>query len=264
MPGPGEIVAKMQNTPYAAAFRKLFGAHIFDDPQQAYTQALLAIEHFELEDASFHPYTSKYDDYLDGKTALTERELRGLALFDDPQRGNCASCHPDRKGADGSHPLFTNYQFEALGVPRNPQIPANAAPGYFDFGLCGPVRQDQTQELKYCGMFKTPTLRNVATRAVFFHNGGFHSLRDALRFYVQRDTDPRRWYPLTPTGDALKFDDLPESLRKNVDVIDEPLTRKEGAAPAWSEADIDDVLAFLGTLTDRDVQRVAADRVSRE
>src|ERR1039458_955720 len=73
---------------------------------------------------------------LDGKLLLSPRELRGLALFEDPQRGNCASCHPDCKGVDGSHPLFIDYQFEALGVPRNPQIQANAARGYFDQGLC--------------------------------------------------------------------------------------------------------------------------------
>jgi cytochrome c peroxidase len=105
---------------------------------------------------------------LDGKLLLSPRELRGLALFEDPQRGNCASCHPDRKGVDGSHPLFTDYQFEALGVPRNPQIQANAARGYFDQGLCGPLRSDQATQHQYCGMFKTPTLRNVATRRVFF------------------------------------------------------------------------------------------------
>jgi cytochrome c peroxidase len=146
-----------------------------------------------------------------------------------------------------------------LGVPRNSQIPANADPTYFDRGLCGPLRQDQALEPKYCGMFKTPTLRNVAARAVFFHNGKFHSLREALQFYERRDTDPGLWYPPAPDGGALKFDDLPESLRMNIDTVDEPLTRKEGAMPAWSETDIDAVLAFLQTLTDRDVRLVTVD-----
>jgi cytochrome c peroxidase len=252
---PEEVAAKLQRAPYAEEFRKLFGAEVFDDPAMAYAQALAALERFELEDASFHPYNSKYDDYLDEKAQLSEQERRGLALFDDPKRGNCASCHLDRKGANGSHPLFTDYQFEALGVPRNPEIRANAAQTYFDMGLCGPLRTDQalaTGHQKYCGLFKTPTLRNVATRGVFFHNGRFHTLKDALRFYVRRDTDPRLWYPLSAAGAVNKFDDLPEALRGNVDTIDEPLTRKEGAAPAWSDAEIDDVIAFLQTLTDRD------------
>jgi cytochrome c peroxidase len=252
--GPGEIVARLQRASYAADFRKAFGPQIFDDPPKAYAALLTALERFELDDPSFHPYNSKYDDYLDGKAKLTKQEQHGLALFDDSQRGNCASCHLDRKGMDGSHPLFTDYQFEALGVPRNPEILANASPDYFDMGLCGPIRTDQAKESKYCGLFKTPTLRNVAIRGVFFHNGRFHTLKEALRFYVQRDTDPERWYPVSPSGTVDKFDDLPPSLRANIDVIDEPLTRSKGASPAWSDAEIDDVIAFLQTLTDRDAK----------
>jgi cytochrome c peroxidase len=252
-PSAAAVVEKLRHARYAWRFRRLFGDRIFEDVPRAYAQALLAIERFELEDASFHPYSSRYDDYLDGTVRLDERELRGLALFDDPQRGNCASCHPDRKGADGSHPLFSDYQFEALGVPRNGEIRANAARDYFDQGLCGPVRADQRGQQQYCGMFKTPTLRNVATRRVFFHNGRFHSLREALRFYVQRDTDPQLWYAQL-AGRVSKFDDLPPASRGNVDVIDEPLTRSAGAQPAWNEQEIEDVMAFLQTLTDRDAQ----------
>jgi cytochrome c peroxidase len=118
--------------------------------------------------------------------------------------------------------------------------------------VCGPLRQDQSGQLKFCGLFKTPTLRNVATRSVFFHNGRFHTLKEALRFYVRRDTDPQLWYPKTSSGTVIKFDDLPGPLRGNIDVIDEPLTRKQGEAPAWSDAEIEDVIAFLETLSDRD------------
>ena len=64
----------------------------------------------------------------------------------------------------------------------------------------------------------TPTLRNVATRRVCFHNGHFHPLKEALRFYVRRDTDPKSWYPVSSSGGVTKFDDLPTSLRGNVDI----------------------------------------------
>jgi len=252
-PSPAAVVGKLKRATYARDFRRQFGRRIFQHPDHAYAQALLAIERFELEDPSFHPYSSRFDAFLDGSAALNAQELRGLVLFDDPGRGNCASCHPDRKGADGSHPLFTDYQFEALGVPRNPQIRANAAHDYFDQGLCGPLRNDQAAKAQYCGMFKTPTLRNVATRSVFFHNGRFHTLRDALRFYVQRDTDPQLWYPAANHG-MSKFDDLPPARRSNVDVIDLPLTLAQGARPIWNDAEIDDVIAFLRTLSDRDAQ----------
>jgi cytochrome c peroxidase len=247
------VVEKLRRARYAGEFRRLFGRRIFQHPERAYARALLALERFELEDPSFHPYSSRFDAWLDGTAALDAQELRGLALFDDPRRGNCASCHPDRKGADGSHPLFTDYQFEALGVPRNPQLRANAARGYFDQGLCGPLRSDRTAQQQYCGMFKTPTLRNVAARSVFFHNGRFHTLRDALRFYVQRDTDPQLWYPEEKNA-VVKFDDLPAASRGNVDVTDLPLTLGKGAQPIWNDAEIDDVIAFLRTLSDEDTQ----------
>ena len=249
-----DVAAKLKRTDYADDFRKVFGEQIFEDPQAAFAALLTALERFQLDDSSFHPFSSKYDDYLDGKATLTAQELRGLALFDDPKRGNCATCHLDRKGVNGAHPTFTDYQFEVLGVPRNPEIRANVAPDYFDMGLCGPIRADQTGQEKFCGMFKTPTLRNVAARRVFFHNGRFHTLRDALRFYVRRDTDPQLWYPVTASGAVDEFDDLPEKLRVNVDVIDEPLTHKIGQSPVWTDAEIDDVIAFLNTLTDRDVE----------
>ncbi len=245
-----EVVDRIRHATYAPDFKRAFGADIFNDPERAFQQMLRAIERFELEDASFHPYDSKFDFYLDDKVSLTPQEQRGLALFNDPQRGNCASCHLDRPGADGSHPLFTDYQFEALGVPRNREIKANANAGYFDSGLCGPLRKDQASQSQYCGMFKTPTLRNVARRQVFFHNGRFHSLREALRFYVQRDTAPQRWYPLGPNGIEKKFDDIPPQFRRNVDVVDLPLTLSKGQAPFWNDSDIDDVIAFLETLDD--------------
>jgi cytochrome c peroxidase len=251
---PEAVAARLKRAAYAKDFREVFGVDAFNDSGKAYSESLLAIERFELEDESLHPYTSKYDDYLDGKIALTPQELRGKALFDDPQRGNCAVCHPDRKGVDGSHPLFTDFQFEALGVPRNREILANATPTYFDEGVCGPLRTNLSAQSKYCGLFKTPTLRNVATRATFFHNGRFHTLKEVLRFYVQRDTDPKLWYPASDGGVATKFDDLPPPHRGNVDVVDRPLTSSEGAEPIWTQAEIDDVIAFLETLTDRDAQ----------
>ena len=78
-------------------------------------------------------------------------------------------------------------------------------------------------------------------------------MKEALHFYFRRDTDPQLWYPVSSAGAVIKFDDLPPALRANVDVIDEPLTRKEGEAPVWTDAEIDNVIAFLETLNDRDV-----------
>jgi cytochrome c peroxidase len=93
-------------------------------------------------------------------------------------------------------------------------------------------------------------LRNVATRSVFFHNGRYHTLEDVMRFYVERDTDPRKWYPTLPSGKVDKYDDLPARYRDNIDVADAPLDRKLGGKPALNEAEIRDVIAFLKTLND--------------
>ena len=247
---PAAVVAKLRAAPYASAFRSAFGRDVLGDVHTAYTAALEAIETFELDDPSFHPFTSKYDAYLDGRAQLSSQERQGQKLFDDPKRGGCELCHIDTKGANGAHPVFTDFQFEALAVPRNSEIPANRDPHYYDLGLCGPLRRDQSKKKTFCGLFKTPTLRNVATRRAFFHNGKFHTLRDALRFYVERDTDPKKWYPSERHGAVRMYDDVPAVYRSNVDVIDPPLASERGTKPVWSERDIDDVIAFLKTLDD--------------
>ena len=62
------------------------------------------------------------------------------------------------------------------------------------------VTTDFLRREEYCGLFRTPTLRNVALRKTFFHNGAMHSLSDAVRFYVERETRPERWYPRKADG----------------------------------------------------------------
>jgi cytochrome c peroxidase len=245
---PQEVAAKVRRAPYAAEFRETFGGHVFDDAALVFKGVLLALETYQQSPPDFYPYTSEYDAYLRGQTSLTAQEIRGLEAFDDPARGNCSRCHPS-KVRRGAFPQFTDFGYAAIGAPRNPAIPANADPHYFDLGLCGPLRTDLEDRPEYCGRFRTPSLRNVAVRRVFFHNGVFHRLDDVVRFYAQRDTDPQRWYPRAGDGSVLKFDDLPASDRGNVDT-EAPFDRRPGDRPAMSEADIEDIVAFLNTLTD--------------
>jgi cytochrome c peroxidase len=249
---PEGVVAKLEAASYADDFRRLFGDQIFASPGQALAEALFAIARFQIEDPSFHPFSSKFDAWLAGRARLTPAEWRGYLAFNDPKRGNCAACHLDRPTQDGLPPLFTDYQYEALGVPRNGAIPANRDPAFFDLGLCGPLRGDLHDQTQYCGMFLTPSLRNVATRQVFFHNGVFHTLRDLLQWYVARDLQPGRFYPRDARGQVLKYDDLPAPLRANVDTADAPFNRHPGDRPALNAREIDDISAFLGTLTDAD------------
>jgi cytochrome c peroxidase len=245
-----DVVARLNKAAYADEFRAVFGAAIFDNAEQAFSRIVFALQQFEKEDQRFQPFDSKYDQFLAGKVALSGAELRGLALFNNPAKGNCAACHTSARGANGSAPLFTDFSYDNLGVPRNTRIPASNDPAYFDLGLCGPDRTDLAARQDLCGAFKVPTLRNVATRKAFFHNGVFTNLTDVVRFYVRRDTNPEEWYPLGPDGVVDKFNDLPPPLRKNVNTSEGPYNRQPGMAPALDETEIADLVQFLGTLTD--------------
>jgi cytochrome c peroxidase len=246
-----DVVAKLARSAYAGEFRALYGDAIFDDADAAFQRLTLAVQQFELESPAFRPFSSRYDEFLRGKLRLTDQEMRGLALYNSPAKGNCAACHPSGRGADGSFPLFTDFSYDNLGVPRNPELASNTDPAYFDLGLCG--RPELAQRSDLCGAFKVPSLRNVAVRKRFFHNGRFKTLKEAVTFYAQRDTAPEKWYPLNADGSVTKFDDVPPADRRNVNTQEAPLNRHLGDAPALSDAEVDDLVAFLGTLTDADI-----------
>jgi cytochrome c peroxidase len=251
---PTDVVNKIRNSAYAAAFQKAFGDAVFKNTNAAFKKALEALQAFQLEDPSFHPYSSKYDLYASNKIGgtLTPAERRGFAVYNDPKKGNCFACHYNGAGLNGSVRLFTDYTYAAIGVPRNKEIPANKNSRYFDLGICGRSDHPLPANSQYCGMFKTPTLRNVATRKVFFHNGQFKSLRDVIRFYNTRDTNPELWYPVVK-GVVQKFDDVPAMYRSNIDT-QAPLDGKaRGSKPSMSDQDVEDLETFLGTLTDADV-----------
>jgi cytochrome c peroxidase len=102
-----------------------------------------------------------------------------------------------------------------------------------------------------------PSLRNVALRQSYFHNGAFHDLKTAVTFYVQRDTNPEKWYlradgsvDLAADGSVNKFNDLAAAHKVNVNVSEAPYNRSLGGTPALSESEIDDVVAFLQALSD--------------
>ncbi|WP_408734552.1 cytochrome-c peroxidase [Paraburkholderia bannensis] len=245
---PRKVTAAVRAAPYASAFREAFGEHIFDDEDATFKAVLKSLETFEQAPEVFYPYSSKYDAYLAGKATLTAAELRGLQLFNDEKKGNCASCHISQRAKDGSPPQFSDFGLIAVGVPRNRTLAVNRDPRFFDLGACGPERTDLDHRAEFCGLFRTPTLRNVTLKKSFFHNGIYHSLEDVMRFYSRRDTNPQEFYPVAK-GRVQKFDDLPRQYWSNLNT-DAPFDRKPGDAPIYTEAEIKDVIAFLGTLTD--------------
>jgi cytochrome c peroxidase len=247
-----QIVRKIVSGRYAADFRREFG-DVFSDPQATVTALGRAVEAFLTGD-DMAPFSSRYDAYVRGEAKLTALEARGLKLFKDPDKGNCVSCHrvyDTSKNPERS--LFTDFGYDAVAVPRNWKIPANADPEHFDLGLCErrDARTPSNDEM-WCASFRTPSLRNVAVRDSFMHNGVFTSLRDAVAFYATRATDPMRWYE-----SRVKFEDVPPKYRRQVNVNSIPYNRRNGDEPALAEADVDAIVAFLLTLTDAAYRDVA-------
>ncbi|HEY2685036.1 MAG TPA: cytochrome c peroxidase [Steroidobacteraceae bacterium] len=281
-PSAEAVIDKLKLRPYLAEFTALYGSDVLNDPDTALQRIGAALAAFETESPQFHPFTSKYDYWRKGEATLTAQEQQGLALFNDPSKGNCAACHPSTS-AGVTPPLFTDFSFDNLGLPRNANIPSNnpaSAPDYtprnsddgvhtyYDIGICGPLRDNGTINLSgVCGQFKVPTLRNIALTAPYFHNGQFATLEQAIGFYVRRDTNPEQFYPTLSDGSVTKFDDLPAlyggqflvnylepgsdaGYVGNVNTLEIPYNRSLSGTPALDPAEIQDLIAFLCTLTD--------------
>ena len=299
----------LASAPTLQLFRAAFGDAPLADPDATLAAMGEAIAAFEKEAPQFAPFSSKYDAWLAGKAALSESELNGLALFNNPGKGNCTACHPSQRQKYSEHALFTDFTYDNLGVPRNWNIAANlphpvspvsgaalhympaqtnlppdAQYRYYDLGLCGPFgpaandpnpRDVLSARTSLCGLFKVPTLRNVALTAPYFHNGALATLHEVLQFYVTRDINNNTGnnptpVPAGPGGnpyfaagtpylnasgapDLDQYNDLPVAFDGNVNVGEIPYTPPRfagGQAPTLSASEIDEVVAFLCTLTD--------------
>jgi len=243
---PARLLRNINATDLAPALAARFGGAVRDDPEAMLRALGTALEAYMQSD-EMAPFTSRFDAYLRHRTPLSAQEMRGLALFKNPDKGNCMSCHalsdtarrPERS-------LFTDFGYDAIAVPRNRALPANRDPRHFDNGLCQTARTLRWPEPdQWCGYLRTPGLRNVAVRQRFMHNGVFTTMRDAVAFYNTRSTDPRKWY-----GGAATFDDVPAAYRDNINVNSPPMNRRPGMPAALTEGEIDDIVAFLRTLTD--------------
>jgi cytochrome c peroxidase len=252
-PSLAAVAVKIAAGDYAGLAKKTLGEKLFDDPDAAMKRLETAVAAYE-ETERFAPFASKFDDWLRGKAELSAEEMRGYKLFVDPKRGNCIACHVGNVDSkDPTDWLFTDFTYDSFGLPRNVAIPVNADPAHFDLGLCQrpgleAVLPKEVKLNSLCGAFKVPTLRNVAVNKTFFHNGVITSLRDAVAIYATRDTDPARWYK------QGKYDDLPEAYQKNVNTQEVPYDRKPGEQPRLDDADIDALVAFLKTLTDKGME----------
>jgi cytochrome c peroxidase len=242
------VAKKVRGLSYFKDFVSQFNVPTAANDQQIFEKLQTALQTYQQLDSDYLLFNSKFDKVADGTATFTPAEQRGLAIFNNPNQGNCASCHTSRNGPNGERPVFTNFSYAALGLPRNPLIQKNADPAFFDMGLCGPKRTDLSARTDLCGQFKVPTLRNIALTAPYFHNASIKTLNDAVGFYATRDIDPGRWYP-TADGVVQKFNDLPAVYRGNV-LRTAPFGQQPGASPLLSAANVADLVSFLQTLTD--------------
>jgi cytochrome c peroxidase len=177
---PAALVARVARSDAAPWLRKAFGDDVFADPGRALEAIASALAAFE-QSPAFAPFSSKFDAVLRGQARFTPQEERGQSLFTIAQKGNCAACHtlkPDSR--DPRDSLFTDYGFHALGVPRNSDV---AQSGQFDLGFCTTAPDGAAANERWCGWFKTPTLRNVAQTAPYMHAGQFATLAEVLTHY---------------------------------------------------------------------------------
>lgn len=245
---PVDLAQRVRRAPYFEDLVRFFSSVRAQRDQPVLLLVQRALAAYQAGDSDFALFNSKFDRVRDGTAVFSAAEARGLQVFNDPARGNCASCHSSSTGPNGERALFTDFRYHALGLPRNMNIEANADANFRDMGLCGPDRTDLAMRVDLCGAFRTPTLRNVAKTAPYFHNAVVATLNGAVGFYATRDTDPASWYPML-NGQPDKFNDLPLGFRGNV-ITTAPFGGQPGAQPRLTPQMVNDLVAFLRTLDD--------------
>ncbi|MGA1842545.1 MAG: cytochrome-c peroxidase [bacterium] len=248
MPNKWAVVSRLKEDHYyREAFNDVYGLDLnmilwfnpripFVPPGvlEIYDRMATAIGEFE-KTREFNKFSSKFDYYLAGdpEAALSETEERGLQLFKntDPGGGKCILCHPidSTFAPDGTKipPLFTDFTYDNLGIPKNHDIPGDPPT---DFGLGGrPDIAEKDPDGLQRGKFKVMTLRNIEITLPYGHNGFFKTLKDIVHFYNTRDVPDAGWDP-------------PE-VPKNVNT-------EELGDLGLSDEDEDAIVEFLKTLTD--------------
>ncbi len=218
-----------------------------DNVEMAYDFVALSIATYE-DSREVNQFSSKYDAYLAGEVGLTEMEAMGLELFEG--KAMCSACHPSEPGPNGEPPLFTDFSYDNLGVPKNTENPfykmdkvfIDGSPinpegmAWIDPGLGGflETRPDwANMSEENMGKHKVPTIRNVAKGfgesfpKAYMHNGVFKSLKEVVHFYNTRDVED---WPAPEVSQNVNIDELGDL--------------------GLTDAEEDAIVAFMKTLSD--------------
>ena len=229
-PSKRAVLEKIAASKYADSWETVWGEPLLYDTPEAiatnYDRIGLAIAAYE-GSREVNPFSSKYDAYLAGEAELTEQEAQGLELFNG--KAMCSACHPSEPGLNGEPPLFTDFTFDNIGVPKNPENPFydmdkvyldDGSPinpdgaDWIDPGLGGflEMRPEWVDfAVENMGKHKVPTLRNVDKRPgkkfpkAYMHNGVFKSLREVVHFYNTRDVES---WPAPEAPENVNTDEL--------------------------------------------------------
>lgn len=219
------IANKIRQASYYPQLVSIYGNSTFDDDILSYVAD--ALMQFETSD-EVNPFTSKYDYYLQGRATLSLEETKGLVLFEG--KAKCALCHVTEPDPIQKKVLFTDFTYDNLGIPKNPNNPfytqsANLlGASYVDLGIGALVSNSA-----HNGKFKVPSLRNVAVSAPYFHNGSIETLEKAIRFYNKRDLN---------TGEFAAAE------------VNQNVNTEELGNLQLTEEEEQNLVAFLKTLTD--------------
>jgi cytochrome c peroxidase len=258
-PSKQAVCEQVAASKYAGLFEEAWGQGSLDCSdagiEATYDFIGLSIAAYEAS-PEVNQFSSKYDAFLAGIDTLTDQEAEGLDLFEG--KAMCAGCHPSEAGPYAYQPLFTDYTFDNLGVPRNPENPFYtqtefnpAGFSWVDLGLGGylesignPAANDNM------GKQKVPTLRNVDKRygesfpKAYTHNGYFKSLKSIVHFYNTRDVKPVCPDPFTTEKEALASGCWPEPE------VPDNVNRDELGNLGLTDEEEDALVAFLKTLSD--------------
>ncbi len=242
MPSKQAVCEQVARSKYADLFEEVWGPGSLDcsnaGVEATYDKIGLSIAAYEAS-PEVNPFSSKFDVYwqdclsagndpavcglaeadkgiLDPNGVLSDQEFEGLIEFGE----YCAPCHVSHiSGPGGVPPLFTDFKYDNIGVPRNPENPFydmdkvfldDGSPinpegeAFIDFGLGDFLRtRVEWSDLAEMndGKFKVPTLRNVDRRLgsgfpkAYMHNGVFKTLEEVVHFYNTRDVPAEMWPP---------------------------------------------------------------------
>ncbi len=220
-----DVVFKVRDGAYANDFIAVFGSGAFDNVTMAYNNIARAIAAFEASD-EVNPFSSKFDDVMNGDATFSASEQRGFNLFKGT-KAKCANCHTI---PNNGPVLFTNHRYYNIGTPSNTNNPAVIADSSFvDTGVARNTAViSDGNALTEAGKFRTPTLRNIARTAPYMHNGVYDTLEDVIRHY-----------------DNLIADEF------SIPEIDNAIANELTVALSLQPDESDDLIAFLKTLTDQ-------------